>query len=109
MATTYKVLGQSAPGATTATTLYTCPAATQTVVSSVVVCNRGATATTFRVGVDVNGAGDSNEDYLAYDMAISANETVSLAHGITIDASDLIRVYAGSANLTFSAFGCENT
>jgi hypothetical protein len=31
MATTYKVLGQSNPSATTATTLYTCPASTQTV------------------------------------------------------------------------------
>ena len=106
MANTYKVLGQSAPAATTATTVYTCPAATQTIVSVIVICNR-STATTFRVGVDVNGAGDSNSDYLAYDMPIGANETIEIGKGVTLDASDLIRVYAGSANLTFSVFGEE--
>lgn len=108
MANTYKVLGQSAPAATTATTLYTCPSSTQTVVSVIVVCNR-STATTFRVGVDVDAAGDGNSDYLAYDMPIGANETVELGKGVTLDASDLIRVYAGSANLTFSVFGQEIT
>ena len=106
MANTYKVLGQSAPGATTATTLYTCPSATQTIVSVIVICNR-STATTFRVGVDVNGAGDGNSDYLAYDTPIGANETIEIGKGVTLDASDLIRVYAGSANLTFSVFGQE--
>lgn len=109
MAVTYKVLGQSAPGATTSTTLYTCPGATQTVVSCVVVCNRGTTQTTFRVGVDVNAGGDSNEDYLVYDAPILPNESIALAHGITMDAGDLVRVYAGNTSLTFSAFGQERT
>lgn len=51
MANTLKVLGQSAPGAASQTTLYTVPAATSTVVSSIVVCNRSATPTSFRVAV----------------------------------------------------------
>ena len=46
MATNYKVLGQSIPSATTATTLYTVPAATQAVVSTITVCNQAATAAT---------------------------------------------------------------
>ena len=58
MATTYKVLGQSNPSATTATTLYTVPASTQAVVS-------------------------------------------------TINATDVVTVYASTANLTFTAFGSE--
>lgn len=107
MANAWKVLGQSNPSATTSTTLYTCPASTQTIVSSIIVCNRSITATSFRVGVDVNGAGDSNEDYIAYDVPIGANEVIALGHGITLDASDLIRVYATLATLTFSVFGQE--
>ena len=107
MPNAWKVLGQSAPSAATSTTLYTCPGSTQTVVSSIVVCNRSAVPTSFRLGVDVNGAGDSNEDYLAYDCPIGANETIALAHGVTLDASDLIRCYATLATLTFSAFGQE--
>ena len=49
MATTYKVLGQSNPSATTATTLYTVPAATQTVTVDTIVCNQTATAGTYRI------------------------------------------------------------
>lgn len=103
-----KVLGQQAPAATTATTLYTCPASTETVVSAIYVCNR-STASTFRLWVDVNGAGDSNEDYIAYETPIEANEVIVLGSGITIDASDLIRCYSGNGSITFSVFGQENS
>ena len=105
MAATYKVLGQSAPLATTATTLYTCPG--QTVISTLFVCNRGNSITTFRISVDVDGAGDDNKDYLYYDVEIAANDTLATTTGITLNKDDLIRVYAGNANLSFSAFGAE--
>lgn len=109
MASTRKVLGQSAPSAATMTTLYTVPSSTETVLSCVIVCNRSAVATTFRLSVDVNAAGDSDADYIAYDIPIQGNETIALAHGVTLDASDLLRCYATLATLTFSAFGQENT
>lgn len=108
MADTYKVLGQSNPAATTLTDAYTVPAATQVIVSSIVVANRGA-ATSFRVSVAINGAADSNEQYVAYGVAIGANETLSLMLGITIDATDKIRVYATLATLSFNIFGVEKT
>lgn len=107
MANTYKVLGQSNPSATTSTTVYTCPSSTQTVVSVINVCNRSATPTSFRVSVDVNAGGDSNEDYIAYDVPIGANEVIQLGKGVTLDAADLIRVYATLATLSFSVFGEE--
>lgn len=107
MANTYKVLGQSAPSAATSTTVYTCPSSTQTVVSVIVVCNRSAVPTSFRVGVDVNAAGDDNKDYIAYDVPIGANESVEVGKGVTLDAADLIRVYATLATLSFSVFGEE--
>jgi hypothetical protein len=104
---TYKVLGQSAPSATTETDLYTVPAATETIVSTIVVTNRAATAATFRLSVSVNGAATSNKEYLAYDSNISGNGFIALTLGITLDATDKIRVYASSANLSFNAFGSE--
>lgn len=109
MAYTQKVLGQSAPAAATSTTLYTCPNPCQTVISSIIVCNRSSVPTTFRLSVDVNGAGDSDADYLAYDVPIQGNEVIALAHGVTLDSTDLIRCYATLATLTFSAFGQEKT
>ena len=57
MATVYKVLGQSAPSAATATTLYTVPSATSTVVSTINVVNTNAsTADTIRIAVRPAGA-----------------------------------------------------
>lgn len=109
MANTYKVLGQSNPSATTSTTLYTCPSVTQTVVSVITVANRSATPTTFRVSIDVNAGGDSNEDYIAYDVPIGGNQALELGKGLTLDAADLIRVYAGAATLSFGVFGQEIT
>lgn len=107
MATTYKTLGQQAPSATTATTLYTCPSATQTVISSLVVTNRGASAGTFRIAIRPNGATLSAEHYIAYDAPIGANSFISLTLGLTIDASDVVTVYASTADFSFNAFGSE--
>lgn len=109
MAETLKVLGQSAPNATTETDLYTTPGATSSVVSSLVVCNRSATQTTFRVSVSVAGAATANKDYLYYDVTIAGNDTFAATLGITLAATDKIRVYAGAATLSFHAYGTEVT
>lgn len=108
MATTsYKVLAQAATSATTATDLYTVGSGKQTIVSTLVVCNRGATATTFRIAVRPDGTSLASSHYVAYDVAIAANDSTNLTLGLTMDASDVLTVYAGNANLTFSAFGSE--
>ena len=107
MATAYKVLGQSAPSATTATALYTVPSATEAVVSSVTVCNRAGTAGSFRLSVRPDGATLANEHYVVYDTAIAANDTVILTIGLTLDAADVLEVYASSADMSFNAYGSE--
>ena len=106
MATAYKVLGQIAPAATTATAIYTVPSATETVISSVTICNRG-TAATFRLAVRPDGAALANQHYIAYDADIAANDTVVLTLGLTLNASDILEAYASSANLSFNAYGTE--
>ena len=107
MATAYKVLGQSAPSATTDTTLYTVPAATETVVSTIAICNRGSSAGTFRVAVRPDGASIANSHYVAYDVSLAANSIIGLTLGITVNAADVITVRASTADFTFSAFGSE--
>ncbi len=108
MAETVKILGQQAPGATTETALYTVPASTSAVVSSIFICNRG-TAATFRISIDQAGGGTANKDYLYYDTALPANDTLLITAGVTLAATDVINVYASSANLSFSAFGVERS
>jgi hypothetical protein len=103
----YKVLGQSAPSATTATDLYTVPSSVSAVVSTLVVCNRGGSATTYRVSVRAAGAADATKQYLAYDVALPGNSTDFLTLGITLATTDVVTVYAGNANVSFNLFGNE--
>jgi hypothetical protein len=107
MANAYKVLGQSAPSATTATALYTVPSATEAVISTIVIANRAATAASFRLSVRPNGTAQANQHYLAYDVPIAGKDSTTLTLGITMDAADVITVYASTANLSFNVFGSE--
>lgn len=107
MATNYKVLGQSAPSATTATALYTVPSATEAVISTISVCNRGTATSTFRISVRPDGAALANQHYLVYDANIAAKDTLFLTVGATMDASDVLEVYASTADFSFSAYGSE--
>ena len=107
MATTYKVLGQSNPAATTATTLYTVPSATQAVVSTIVICNQAAAAATFRISVRPAGAAQTAAMYVAYDVTVGASDSTALTLGITLGAADVITVYGSTATLSFNAFGSE--
>jgi glucose-6-phosphate dehydrogenase assembly protein OpcA len=107
MPTVYKVLGQVTPSATTATTLYTVPASTSTVVSTINVANLGAASATFRIAVRPAGEALANKHYLAYETTITATDTVSLTLGITLATTDVLTVYASTATISFSAFGSE--
>ena len=109
MALAHKVLGQSNPAATTLTTLYTVPASTQSIASTLSICNVGVISTTYRIAVQPAGASIANLHYLAYDTVISANDTILLTLGIALATTDVISVYAGTANVSFSVFGVELT
>jgi hypothetical protein len=109
MPTVYKVLGQSAPSATTATTLYTVPASTSTVISTLAIANRAATAATYRIAIRPAGATLSNEHYIAYGVTVGASDSTTLTLGITLATTDVVTVYASTADLTFNAFGSEIT
>lgn len=107
MATTYKVLGQLAPSATTATTLYTVPASTEAIISTIVVCNRSLSDGTYRIAIRPDGATLANEHYIAYDVTVGGGDSTTITLGITLNASDIVTVYASSADQSFSAFGSE--
>ena len=102
-----KVLGQVNPSATTATTLYTVPSGKTAVISTLVVANLSSTAATYRIAIRVAGSALSNEEYIAYDIALSGNDSIALTLGITLAATDVVTVYASTANVAFNAFGDE--
>lgn len=107
MGNVYKILGQSSPSATTETDLYTVPSATSTVCSSISICNRGATQTTFRISISAAGAVTSNKDYLYYDVILAGNDTFIATIGVTLATTDKIRIYSGNSSLSFQVWGTE--
>jgi hypothetical protein len=107
MAITYKVLAQSAPSATTNTDVYTVGSGKQATVSTITIANRAATSATYRIAIRVAGSALSNEEYIAYDVQIPANDTIALTLGVTLGAADVVTVYASTANLSFNIFGAE--
>jgi hypothetical protein len=109
MPATYKVLGQNAPGATTDTNLYTVPANTSAVISTIVVANRATSTSTYRIAIRPNAATLANQHYIAFDVTVGAGDSTTLTLGITLGAADIITVRASTANLSFSAFGSEIT
>ena len=109
MAQTLKVIAQSYPAQATLTTAYTVPGATTTALSSIMVCNQLNTDATFRISVAVAGAADTATQYLYFDNTVFANDTFTATVGITLAATDVVRVYSSSGLLSFNLFGTENT
>lgn len=107
MATTYKVLGQVNPSATTLTTLYTVPSATNAVVSSIIIANEDSAAATFRIAVRPAGAAIDPKHYIAYNITVGASDSTVLTLGITMGATDVLSVYGSTATIAFSAYGSE--
>jgi hypothetical protein len=107
MAYAYKVLGQSAPSATTNTDVYTVGSGKQAIVSTITVANRSASSRSYRIAVRPAGATLANQHYLAYDVALAANDTTALTLGVTLTATDVVTVYASTADLSFGIFGSE--
>ena len=107
MAESYKILGQVAPVGASAVPLYTVPGSTEVVISTITVCNRSTSDDTFRISATPGGGSVLDENYLAYDVSITANSISALTIGITAEDSDVINVTSTSGSLSFSAFGSE--
>lgn len=116
MANTYKILGQANPAAGVETDLYTVPAATNTVVSCISICNFTNSAlgtsnnyTSFNISVSKGGAATTPKDYVYNNVTIVQYDTYIANIGITLEAGDVIRVYTPVNFLSFNIFGTEIT
>lgn len=106
MANNYKVLGMSAPSATTNTDLYTVPSSTSAVASTLVICNRGVTAQ-IRVAIRPAGAAIASQHYIVYDQYINANDSIFLTIGLSLATTDVVTIYSSTSTVSFSLYGTE--
>lgn len=114
MADSLKILvttgGSRTPtGAAAAVSIYQVPASTSAMVSRIMVCNRLGSANTFRIALVRSGETLGTEHYIAYDIAIAANDTVDFPVGAGLATSDQIYVYCGTTGITFTPMGLEVT
>lgn len=97
-------LGQSAPSASTNTTVYTVTSG-KTASTTVSFCNRGSVAVLVRLAVCATSTPASAE-YLEYDASIPANGTLERS-GIVASSGKLFVVYASTANVSVNIYGFE--
>ena len=107
MTTVYKVLGQITPTANTITTLYTVPAANSTVVSSMTICNQYTANANVSIAVCVANTSVTTTQYMVNKATVQANDTVFLTLGVTLAATDTLRVLSDQANVSFHSYGSE--
>ena len=108
MATAYKYSQvQGTAGTSTYATLYTTPAATEAVISSIVITNQSSSAVTVRIGLDTTAGTPGASEWLVYDAAIAGNDTVALTLGVTLDAEKFVRVSSSADTCNFTAFLSE--
>jgi hypothetical protein len=106
----YRVLGQVSPPASGLTTLYTVPSGTQTICSTLSVCNLAGFVNTYRIAVRPSGASIANQHYIAYDAQVAGNDSSFLTLGLSLSSGDVMSVYTPSnSGLSFNLFGTEIT
>ena len=98
-----RAIGQLAPAATTATDLYTVPLK-YICRGRVLMCERGGAAATYRIAVREDGVALGSEDYLTIGSSLPANTDYHTAE-LLLDETDVITVYASTADLSFTFLG----
>jgi IMP cyclohydrolase len=111
MPTIYKVLAQSAPSTTSIANVYTVPAATNTVISTLMICNRATVNASYNIAVVPSAAAAiANQHYIAFNTIVPANDSIALTVGMSLAATDNVAIQAnttGVNNLGFTLFGTE--
>ena len=105
MPNVYKSLGQANPGAVL-TDLYTVPAATEAI-AFVTATNGGSTARTVRIMHAPAGAADDPDHRVVFDFSVPANDPYVHPKPLYMAATDKIRVFASSTDVTFTVDGVE--
>lgn len=107
MATKYRVLGQALPANNTFFDMYAVPTGNSTIISTLNVCNLTVSNVSFRAMVRIANAAIVPRQYIAYDVAVPAQDSIGLTLGLTLDSTDVVTVFSNQGNVTFNLFGSE--
>lgn len=110
MAQTYKRLGAINPTANTQTNVYVVPAATEAVISTIIVCNQSASNASYSLAMmtasEFNASAPA-ATFLVRGATVPAADSIILTIGLTANAGSVLAANTGNANISFAAFGSE--
>ena len=107
----YKILGQIQTTANALTTIYTVPAATNTMISSITICNQSQNTVSVNVAANVSGSAVTTRNFIVSGYALGAAETLVLEPRISLNVGSILSANItganASSNISINAFGVE--
>ena len=109
MGKAYKVAGQAIPEASTDTVLYTVPANSNFVESTLSICNQdiSTSAIRYRVAIVPSGQTLAAKHYIVFDKLLGTADSKFLTLGLSLGPGDMVYVRSSSSTTSFSLFGVE--
>ena len=109
MAEAFEISQAAIAVADTEQSLYTVPGATKSVMSSIVICNRGSSKATYRWAIVPGGGAAGAANWLEYDSEVDANTSEFRTLGPTLPTGAEVRIQASATDVSFSIFYVEVT
>ena len=107
----YKILGQVQPTGNILTTIYTVPAATNTMISTITICNQSVNTVSINVAANVSGSAVSTKNFIVSGYSLGAAETLVLEPRISLNVGSILSANItganASSNISINAFGVE--
>ena len=107
----YIILGQIHPSGNILTTIYTVPASTNTVVTTITICNQSANTVSINVAANVSGSAVTTKNFIVSGYSLGAAETLVLEPRISLNVGSILSANITGANaasnVSINAFGVE--
>lgn len=107
----YKILGQVQPTGNTTTTIYTVPASTNTVITTIIVCNQSANTVLVNVAANLSGSAIATKNFIVTNYSLGGAETLVLEPRLSMNAATILSANITGANaasnVSVNAFGVE--
>ena len=107
----YKILGQIQTTANVLTTIYTVPAATNTMISTITICNQSPNTVSVNVAANVSGSAVTTKNFIVSGYSLGAAETLVLEPRVSLNVGSILSANItganASSNISINAFGVE--
>jgi len=108
----YKILGQIQTTANVLTTIYTVPAATNTMITTITICNQSSNDSVFiNVAANISGSAVTTRNFIVSGYPLGGAETLDLEPRISLNVGSILSANItganASSNISINAFGVE--